>query len=265
MRRISSDDTEIAYSALGNGRPIVLLHPFPTQHAFWLPAAQALLPRYRVILPDLRGHGQSGVGEGPATVAKHAADVKRILEDAGVGRVVIVGASIGGYVLFECWRQFRARIAGFALCCTRPQADTEEARANRMKLAEDVLNRGTAPYLDSFVPRLFGKTTLETRPDRMADARALMTMTPRALAQVQQGMAERPDSVPTLATMQAPALVVGGEEDALSSHADAELMHKSIAGSALRVVTKAGHYAPWEEPEEVGRILRQFVDEVRWD
>ena len=89
-------------------------------------------------------------------------------------------------------------------------------------------------------------------------------MSPQSLAQVQQGMAERPDSVPTLATVRAPALVIRGLEDGLSSDADAELMHRGIAGSSLKVVEKAGHYAPWERAEEVGRLLRQFLDEQRW-
>ena len=89
-------------------------------------------------------------------------------------------------------------------------------------------------------------------------------MTPPALGQVQLGMAARPDSVPTLSTISVPTLVMHGEEDVLSATADAQLMHRSIAGSSLRVVNKAGHYAPWERPEEVGRILRQFVDGVRW-
>jgi pimeloyl-ACP methyl ester carboxylesterase len=265
MDRLRSGDAEIAYLSMGDGPPIVLLHPFPCHHAFWLPAAQALSSRYRLILPDLRGHGASNAGDGPATMEKHAGDVARVLEDCGAGRVVMIGASLGGYILFECWRRYRERIAGLALCCTRPQGDTDEGRANRTKVAEDVLQRGTEPFLDGFVPKLCGATSLSSRPDLVDGARAMMKkMTPKALGQLQLGMAERPDSVPTLATISVPTLVVRGEEDGLSVAADAQLMHRSIAGSSLRVVNRAGHYAPWEQPEEVGRILRQFVDGVRW-
>src|ERR1700681_2492240 len=101
MVRVRSDDAEIVYEVLGKGPPVVLLHPFPANHELWLPAAQALISRYRLILPDLRGHGDSGVGEGPATMEKHAADLSRILDALEVGRAAFVGVSIGGYVLFE--------------------------------------------------------------------------------------------------------------------------------------------------------------------
>jgi 3-oxoadipate enol-lactonase len=59
-----------------------------------------------------------------------------------------------------------------------------------------------------------------------------------------------------------PTLVVMGEEDVLSTVADGELMRQSIAGSQLKVIPKAGHYSPWEQPEVVGKILRQFLDDV---
>src|SRR5579863_1503930 len=110
-RQIKSGDAEITYRVLGDGPPVVLLHPFPVHHEFWLPAAQALITRYRVILPDLRGHGDSGVGEGPATMEKHAADLARVMDDADIGRAPLVGVSIGGYILFEFWRKHRGRVA----------------------------------------------------------------------------------------------------------------------------------------------------------
>jgi len=137
MPRISSDDAEIFYEVLGSGPPIVLLHPFPANHDLWKPAAQALVTRYRIILPDLRGHGDSGVGEGPATMEKHAADLARVLDHEGIGRATFAGVSIGGYVLFEFWRKFRPRVEALILCNTKAQADTSEARAGRLQAAAE--------------------------------------------------------------------------------------------------------------------------------
>src|SRR5882762_5687833 len=147
MIHIKSADAEIAYQVLGSGSPIVLLHPFPVHHEFWLPVAQALTSRYQLILPDLRGHGESGAGEGPATMEKHAADIAKILDHAEIGRAPFAGVSIGGYILFEFWRRHRGRVAGLALCCTRPQADTAVARTARLKAADDVLERGAEPFI----------------------------------------------------------------------------------------------------------------------
>src|SRR5579862_9352777 len=101
MHRIKSGDAEIVYQVLGAGPSVVLLHPFPANHDFWLPVANALTTRYQLILPDVRGHGDSTLGEGPATMEKHAADIFRVMDDADVGRAPLIGVSIGGYLLFE--------------------------------------------------------------------------------------------------------------------------------------------------------------------
>src|SRR5882762_3952133 len=103
MQRIKSGDAEIVYQLLGDGPSVVLLHPFPANHEFWLPVAQSLSTKYLLILPDLRGHGDSAVGEGSAAMAKHASDITRVMDDADVGRAPMIGVSIAGYALFEFW------------------------------------------------------------------------------------------------------------------------------------------------------------------
>ena len=263
MPSLRSDDAEIFYEIRGNGPPVVLLHPFPCDHEFWNPVAAALDSHYRLILPDLRGHGDSEIGEGPALMQKHATDVARVLDAAGMGKAAFVGCSIGGYILFEFWRRARARVISLALCDTRPQADTAEARANRLKAAAAVLEQGNEPFIESMIPKLMGRTTVATRPDLVAGARAMMRkMSAEDISQVLRGMAERPDSVADLKTINVPTLIAIGEEDVLSTVADGELMRQNIAGSQLKVIPKAGHYSPWEQPELVGKILRQFLDLV---
>lgn len=261
MERIKCGDAEIAYEVRGEGAPVVLLHPFPAHHEFWNPVAERLDTRYRVLLPDLRGHGDSGVGEGPATMEKHAADLARVCDEAGVGRAVFVGVSIGGYILFEFWRRYRQRVRALVLSDTRPQADSEEGRANRLKAAEDVLQRGPEPFIDSMLPKLLGESTHRARPDLVQAAkRMMMKMSPEDIAQVQRGMAVRPDSMETLKTINVPTLLLVGSEDTLTPLADAELMRQNIAGSQLRVIPRGGHYAAFEQSDATLPLLRQFLD-----
>jgi 3-oxoadipate enol-lactonase len=263
MLQITSDDADIFYEVLGSGPPVVLLHPFPANHNLWKPAAQALITRYRVILPDLRGHGESGVGEGPATMEKHAADIGRVLDHEEVRRAAFAGVSIGGYVLFECWRKYRARVDALVLCNTKAQADTPEARAVRLQAATFVMERGTELFFGSMIPKLMGNTTRDTRPDLVEGAlRMMRTMSPEDVAMVQRGMAERQDSVETLKTINVPTMLVTGDEDSLTGVGEAELMRQNISGSEINVIAKAGHYSPWEQPEEVGKLLRQFLDRL---
>jgi pimeloyl-ACP methyl ester carboxylesterase len=263
MIRVRSGDAEISYAILGDGPPVVLLHAFPAHHELWLPAAQALVSRYRLILPDLRAHGESGVGEGPATMETHATDLARVLDHAEVGRAALVGVSIGGYALFEFWRRFSGRVAALVLCNTKAPPDTPEGRAGRLQVAAEVVEKGTEPFFESMIPKLLGKTTRDTRPDLVDGAlRMMRKMSPTGVAMVQRGMAERPDSVPTLKTINVPTLIVTGDEDILTGVAEAQLMQQNIPGSQMVVIPRAGHYSPWEQAEEVGKLLRQFLDSV---
>ncbi len=261
---LRSNDTSIYYEIKGTGAPVVMLHPFPANHRFWLPVAEALSDRYRVILPDLRAHGQSAAGDGAATMAKHAEDIARLCDECDLSRAAFVGCSIGGYVLFEFWRRFGDRVSALALCNTRASADTDEARKSRMQSAADVLERGPEWFIDGMMPKLIGESTRSNRPDIVADAKRIMMQSKAAgISAAQQGMAERPDSVATLGTIQVPTLVVGGEEDQGTPLEHAQQIHRGIRNSQLRVISKAGHYAAFEKPEEVTAVLREFLGSVQ--
>jgi 3-oxoadipate enol-lactonase len=237
LRQIKSDDAEIVYRLLGDG------------------------PRYRIVLPDMRGHGDSGEGDGPATMEKHAADIARVMDDAEIGRAPLVGVSIGGYALFEFWRRHRGRVAALGLWNTKASADGPEARSGRLQAANDVVDRGTEPFFQSMVQRAFSRSTREMRPDLVEGAlRMMRKMSPEDVAQVQRGMAARPDSVDLLKTINVPTLLVTGEDDILTGVNEAELMRQHIPNSQLRVIPKAGHYSPWEQPVDACRILREFLD-----
>jgi 3-oxoadipate enol-lactonase len=251
----------------GSGAPLVLLHPFPTNHKFWQPLLPYLAPRYRVLTPDLRGAGESNAGDGAATMTKHADDVDRICAAAGLGKAVFVGLSIGGYVLFEFWRRHAERVAALVFADTRATPDAPEARANRLKSIADVQLHGPAPFIEGMVPKLLGESTRKNRPDVARAAIAIMNeSTVAGIAALQQGMAERPDSVPTLKTITVPTLIVVGAEDTLTPPSDAEQMQQGIAGSKLVKVPGAGHLSAFEQPEVWGKGLRAFLDALpRWE
>jgi len=264
MQKVVSDDAEIFYEVAGDGPPVVLLHPFPLHHEFWLPVAKTLAPRYRLIMPDLRGHGESAVGNGPATMQKHASDLARVMTDAGVERAPLVGVSIGGYTIFEFWRRFRDRVSALVLCNTKAAADTPEARNGRLETANDVLQRGTERFFEGMLQKCLAEATRRSRPDLAEGAlRMMRKMSAEDVAGVQRGMAERPDSTSTLKTINVPTLIVTGDEDKMTGVPEAELLKQNISGSEMKVVAKAGHYSPWEQPEEVGRLLREFFDPLR--
>lgn len=262
--KVKSGDAEIFYEVLGDGPDVVLLHAFPVNHNLWRPVAERLALRYRVVLMDLRGHGDSGAGEGPATMEKHAGDVARVCDEAGVGKAIFGGVSIGGYVLFEFWRRHRERVRGLMFCDTRAGADSDQARAGRLRAADDVEKNGPDAFVDGMIPRLFGETTRSNRPDLVEAARAMgRKMTVAGIAAVQRGMAARPDSIATLRTIDVPTLLLFGAEDTSSPRSEGELIKQHVHQARLQVIPQAGHLAVFEQPESAHELIRKFLDEHR--
>ena len=263
----SSDGVKLFYTAQGEGSPVVLLHPTPCDHRFWLAAAESLTQKYRVITPDLRGHGQSGAGEGAITMERLSADVLRLLDHLGIQRALFAGCSIGGYTLYQIWRSAPERVQALAFCCSKPQGDTEASKLQREEWIAKIRERGPAEFVDAQLAKLIGQTAQRRDPDRIAEARAMMeTVTPAALIAVQQGLAARLDSVETARNIRVPAFVLAGGEDPASTPADMKLLAETIRnggyGAEYTELRDAGHFAPWEQPQIVGRLLRRFFDSV---
>jgi pimeloyl-ACP methyl ester carboxylesterase len=263
-----SDDAQLFYVEQGAGAPLVLLHPTPLHHAFWMPMAGLLAECYRVVMPDLRGHGQSEAGHGPITMEKLGADIERLLDELRIDRAIFAGCSIGGYTLYELWRRCPQRVRAMAFCSSKPQADTAQNRATRLTNIEKIRQRGSGEFIEAMLASLIGPSTQSRWPQKIAEAREMMQlMRPEAIIAVQQGLASRPDSVQTAKRITAPCCVVAAGEDGGSTPADMWLLADAIRSGGARVeyheVPDAGHYAPWEQPETVGRMLRSFFEGLR--
>jgi pimeloyl-ACP methyl ester carboxylesterase len=260
MPTFRSGDAQLSYEVAGNGPDVVLLHPFPLNHHFWDSVTPQLSTRYRLIVPDLRGHGDSELGDGPVTMQKLADDLSRLCREEIISKAFFVGVSIGGYLLFEFWRRYRDQVAALVLANTRPGAETSEGKASRLQLADRVLREGTDSFIAEMLSKLLSRTTRTNRPDIVDAARKMMqSMSAEDIAGVQRGMAERPDSVATLATINVPTLLIAGGEDSIPL-SEFELMRQQIPGSRLQVISQAGHYAALEKPAEFGGLLRKFFD-----
>jgi 3-oxoadipate enol-lactonase len=260
---VRSDDAQIFYQALGSGPALVLLHAFPADHRMWLPVAERLADRYRIVLIDMRAHGRSEPGNGTATMEKHAADLLQVCREEKIERAIFAGVSIGGYVLFEFFRRHRERVAALVLSDTRAPSDSDETRANRFKSIEDTRRFGPEPFIETTLGRILGETTRRNRPDLVAQVRTMAaTFTAPRIAAIQEGMAARPDSSSLLPAISAPTLLLFGEEDVVTPRADAEALKRGIPNSTLHIITKAGHLAVFEQDEECSRLIRQFCEKL---
>lgn len=269
-----SDGARLDFIDAGTGLPVVFLHPTPLNREYWRPLTKELAG-IRAIVPDLRGHGVSELGSVPAaggfalvpdapvlTMAQLASDVVALLDHLRAPSAVFVGCSIGGYVLLELWRQVPKRMHGLVFICSKPQPD---AQANLLRRAETIArarSEGVTALFDGMAQSLLGETTRRERPELVAEVRAQMTLTPEALIAVQAGLAVRPDSVPTAATINAPVLAIAGAEDSAVTPAEMEAFRSAPGGCEFHVLPAAGHFAAYEQPRKIASLmapwLRQF-------
>jgi 3-oxoadipate enol-lactonase len=251
---------EIAYEDLGSGRAVVLLHGYPFNRTLWRDQVSALRGDFRVIVPDLRGHGESTVTSGTASMEAMANDVAALLDRLNISVATIGGLSMGGYVALAFYRLFPSRVESLVLAATRAQADTEEARKNRAVQAEKARTEGMEGIADTMLPKLLTPDTVAKRPEVVKHVRGMMASTnPEGAAAALQGMAMRQDQTSLLPQISAPTLILVGREDVITPVADSESMHREISGSQLRVIENAGHVVNLERPEEFNLALSGFL------
>lgn len=254
--------TSLHYLDAGTSRysrdAVVLLHAFPLHSGMWTRQLATLETRHRVIAPDFRGMGKSGPPPQTLTMQLAAEDLRALLVHLRVERAAVVGLSMGGYIAFELFRQAPGLFRGLALCDTKAAADGQEARAGREKFAELALEKGLGWVADEMLPKI-----LRPSPDPaiLKEVRHLVAgATPAGVAACQRGMAQRPDSTPTLAALSCPTLFVVGEHDAGTPPAEAERMSAAVKGSRVVRVTNAGHLSNLENPADFDAALAAFVD-----
>ncbi len=242
---------------------LLLIHGFPLDHRMWAAQMAGLAAQVHVIAADLRGFGRSSASPvGPLTMDQHADDLAALLDHLEIGRAVVAGLSMGGYIALAFWRRHRQRVQALVLADTRAEADSPQARANRDAAAAKVREAGVGALADDMLPRLLAPANL-TNPRLVAAMRAMMTAQPAAtIIAALAGLRDRPDSRPTLPTITVPTLVVVGEHDALTPPADAAALAASIPGARLVVIPAAGHMSPLENPRAVNVALRRFLAAV---
>lgn len=254
---------EIAYDDVGSGPAVVLLHGYPFNRSMWSDQVEELRKNHRVIVPDLRGHGESAVTPGPATMESMALDVASLLESLNISRATIGGLSMGGYVALAFYRLFPLRVRSLVLADTRAQADTDEGKQNREQQAEKALREGLGVIADALLPKLLAPKTVTERPDIVRRLREMMLGTqPEGAASALRGMAVRMDQTSFLSRIISPTLILVGRNDAITPPTDSELMHKEIGGSRLQILDGAGHVSNLERAEEFNRAFIKFLNDV---
>jgi 3-oxoadipate enol-lactonase len=236
--------------------PLLMLHSLGTDGRVWQPQAEALSQRFRVLRPDLRGHGLTDVTPGPYTIEGMAGDVLAALDALGIDRLPVAGLSIGGMIAQSLAHQAPNRVTALVLCDTAlaiPPAALWRERAATVRacgmaaVADGVLARWLTPVAD---------------PGAAAALRAMLLGTdPEGYAAAAEAIAAA-DLTEATGTLRLPAFALVGDRDEATPLGQAEALRAAIPGARLRLIGGAAHIPTLEQPRLVTEALLDFLHPV---
>ena len=257
------DGITLHFTDEGSGEPVVLIHGFPHSAELWTPQRAALSASYRVIAPDLRGHGGSDPPHDAASIDMYADDIVALMDELGIGQATVAGLSMGGYVLMALLRRHPDRVRAVMLMATKAPGDTEAGKQGRNEMIALAQLEGASAVADKMLPKMLTARTRAENAELVEFVRSLMAGTSvEGIVGALVALRERPDSTATLQGLNLPALILAGQEDELIPPAEAEAMQRAIRGSRLEIVPDAAHLLNLEQPGAVDRAMLGFLDEL---
>jgi len=251
MNSIKVNGIHLAYARHGRGAPLLLVHGFPLDHTSWGQIAPLLENDFDMILPDLRGFGESTTSNSPYRISDMADDLAGLLDRLGIKKPAMAGHSMGGYVSLAFAKKYPQRVSGLALVSSQAAADAPERRDGRYKTAQEVAEKGVSVVVETMTPRLSANANVQ------ASVRDVMKkQKPFAVIGALKAMAEREDLLPLLSAFTFPLLLIHGDQDELIPLARSQEMKAALPASQIVVLRGAGHMPMLEFARETANALR---------
>jgi pimeloyl-ACP methyl ester carboxylesterase len=248
----------LAFESIGNGVPIVLLHGYPLHRAIWQEVTPSLAAKAHVIIPDLRGHGASPLGDDINTMEDMAADVAAILDRLGIQQTALAGHSMGGYVSLAFARLYPQRVLGLSLVASHPLADNPDKAQTRLASAQRIESEGLAFLAEEMPQKLSANPQLFPRI-----AQIISENSPQGAAADQRGMAARLDESQTLSNLNAPGLVICGSADPFVNLDIAREASQMMSQGELAVIEGAAHMPMLEFPAATSQALLGMLAKIK--
>jgi 3-oxoadipate enol-lactonase len=254
MLTVDLNGVHVAYERSGRGTPLVLIHGYPLDHSIWNPIVPLLEPFFDLILPDLRGFGQSSVDHSRYQLNDLAGDIAALLIHLEIQQAAIAGHSMGGYVALAFARQHPLLISSLGLMSSQATADSPEKRTDRFQAAERVEANGVSEVADS-MPAL-----LTVDPEIQALLKEIILHQPPAgVAGALRAIADRPDSTDILSSFDHPVAIIHGLEDSLIPVERARAGRSLVKTGSLVEIEGASHMPMMEAPGATADGLRYLL------
>ena len=250
-QKLNIDGTNIAFTRRGKGTPLVLLHGYPLDRTIWQDLAPMLVGEFDLIMPDMRGFGESDVMEADRSILGYASDVAGLLERLGIRKAHVAGHSMGGYVALAFARLFPRQTAGIGLVASQQLADTEERKSARHATALQVARDGVSSVVEGMTPKLSANAEVQSIVRSI-----IARQRPMGLAVALDAMGGRPDSTDILRSFTASAVIIHGSSDELIPVERAREMRLLMPSAHYLELPGVGHMPMLENPVAVAEALR---------
>jgi pimeloyl-ACP methyl ester carboxylesterase len=252
MPKIDRDGVKIHYEVHGDGPPLILTHGYSSTSAMWKGQIEALSRHHRLVLWDMRGHGQSDYPDDPNAYSEAATvgDIAALLDTVGARRAIVGGLSLGGYMSLAFYRAYPERVSALLIIDTGPGFKKDDAREVWNKRALD-----TADRYDREGLAVLKSATPERATASHRDA--------TGLARAARGMLTQRDArvIEVLPEIKVPSLVVVGADDA-PFLAASDYMAAKIPGAKKVVIPAAGHAVNIDQPQAFIEAVLPFLDSL---
>lgn len=255
-----AERTAMSFTDIGRGNCVVLLHGYLEAKEMWSDLALHLSKSYRVICPDLPGHGKS-IFEGDEVTMEHAAiSVAKLLTHLSIDKCLLVGHSMGGYVALAFAELFPEKLKGFVLLHSHPFADNDDKRKSRQLEIEQVAAGQFGSIVNINIPRLFANNNLVRLREWVKIWKTMALATPvLGVMAALRGMASRRDRNSILSELKVPALMIFGRKDNLISSDVASLLEEQHSHIQTLWLERSGHLGPVEEPDQIKLAMTSFL------
>lgn len=261
VRRKKIRGIEMVYDDIGQGEPMLLIHGQPFDRTMWSDQVEMLSSQFRLIIPDLRGYGESGIPTEMVLLDELALDLNELLNELNIESAIVMGLSMGGQIAMELFKLFPQQVRGLVLADTDSRAEDAVGYERRLKLSQQIREDGLKKFTQERIHYFISNHTMQNLPEVVTRLRTMMASTSSlGSSLVQRGRAERKDLTPYLSGIEVPVLIVVGEEDEFTPVATAKFMHEKIRGAELAIIKKAGHIPNMEQPDAFNDVLKRFLE-----
>ncbi|MGE5376217.1 MAG: alpha/beta fold hydrolase [Bacteroidota bacterium] len=254
MDAIDVNGIHLAYERRGRGTPMVLLHGYPLDHNLWEDVVPLLEDTFDLILPDLRGFGESTTVDSFYTMEDFASDIAGLLDYLNIPRAAVAGHSMGGYVALAFARVYPERTLGLGLVASQAAADPPDRRDGRYRTAAEVADKGIASVVETMTPKFTRDPSLQQYARQSMERQE-----PAAYIGALKAMAERVDSTMLLTSLKVPVVIVHGVADALIPADRAREARALVENGYYVEIPGAGHMPMKEAPEKTAEALKQLA------